>query len=172
MSKRIESEVVDILGKFNVTKAPVPVEKIALKMNLSVTPADLGPGVSGALMISDGKASIGVNQMESKVRRRFTIAHELGHYILHRYSQNLFIEKKVFLRDEGSSTGEEKKEREANSFAAALLMPESFLRLEIDRAIKSDSLQNDEALIAFLARKFDVSEMAITYRLMNLNYIN
>src|SRR5260221_8389712 len=108
MSKRIESEVVDILGKFNITKAPVPVEKIALKMNLSVTPADLGPGVYGALMISDGKGSIGVNQMECKVRRRFTIAHELGHYILHRTSQNLFIEKKVFMRDEGSSTGEEK----------------------------------------------------------------
>jgi Zn-dependent peptidase ImmA (M78 family) len=172
MNKKIETHVESILSQFKITKLPVPVEKIALKLDLAVTPADLGPGISGALFVNNGKASIGVNEKESKVRRRFTIAHELGHYLLHKNSQTLFVEKKVFFRDEESSSGEERKEREANAFAAALLMPYSILKSEIDVAKQSIILESDEDLVSYLSKKFDVSEIAMTYRLMNLNYIH
>ena len=172
MNKRIETQAGEILNQFKISKAPIPIEKIALKLNLAVTPTDLGPGISGALVITDGKASIGINPNESKVRRRFTIAHELGHYILHKSANNLFVEKRFFFRDEESSLGEEKKEREANDFAAALLMPADLLKIEIDSVNNSTSIENDEDLVSHLAKLFDVSEMAMTYRLMNLNYIS
>ena len=171
MSKKIESQVLEILQQFRISRPPVHVEKIALKMDIAVAPTDLGPGISGALIINDGKATIGVNPTESKVRRRFTIAHELGHFLLHKNSQNLFVEKKVFFRDEESSLGEEKREKEANAFAAALLMPSSFLKTEIDEAVNKKSLESDEDLVHYLSKKFDVSEIAMTYRLVNLNYI-
>lgn len=171
MNKRIESQANEILTQYNINKVPVPIEKIALKMDLAVTPTDLGPGISGALIVSEGKASIGINQNESKVRRRFTIAHELGHFLLHKSSKNLFVEKKVFFRDEESSSGEEKKEREANAFAAAILMPSSFLKAEYELAMKTESADNDEDFVAFLSKKFEVSEIAMTYRLINLGYI-
>ena len=99
------------------------------------------------------------------------ILHELGHFLLHKNSQNLFVEKKVFFRDEESSLGEEKREKEANAFAAALLMPSSFLKTEIDEAVNKKSLESDEDLVHYLSKKFDVSEIAMTYRLVNLNYI-
>jgi Zn-dependent peptidase ImmA (M78 family) len=170
MSKKIENQVTFILNKFEINQVPVPVEKIALKLDLAVMPTDLGPGISGALIIKDGKATIGVNQNESRVRRRFTIAHELGHFLMHNTVNNLFVEKLVLFRDQESSSGEKRREREANAFAASILMPESILEQEVREASQDDSL-NDEELIGILAKKFDVSDVAMTYRLSNLGII-
>jgi len=171
-NKKIDAEILSILNKFDITRAPVHVEKIAIKMDLDIQPADLGPKVSGALIINDGKATIGVNQNESKVRRRFTIAHELGHYILHRSTNNFFVEKMVLFRNTDTSLGEEKKEKQANAFAAGLLMPQTILETEIEIALKNDSIENDDDLISYLAKKFEVSEIAMTYRLSNLNLLH
>jgi Zn-dependent peptidase ImmA (M78 family) len=171
MSKKIESCADSILKKFGITEAPVPIEKLALKMDLAVTPTDLGPGVSGALVINGSSATIGVNINESRVRRRFTIAHELGHYFLHKQSNTFFVETTVLFRDGDSSSGNMKQERDANKFAAYLLMPEPFLEKEIKDAKETESLTNDDEIIGYLAKKFDVSEIAMTYRLLNLKKI-
>lgn len=40
--------------------------------------------ISGLLVINPSGTTIAYNQVESRVRRRFTVAHELGHFILHR----------------------------------------------------------------------------------------
>ena len=64
-----------------------------------------------------------------------------------------------------SSTGEVKKEREANAFAANLLMPEQFISNEINNA--PDNTKN---AIEYLANVFKVSEQAMTFRLANLGY--
>jgi len=177
MNISIEKKADDLLKEFEIIKAPVPIEKIALWLDLEVIPADLGEGVSGVLFIRDGKATIGVNESEHRIRRRFTVAHELGHYILHKMRNELFIDKQMTLgsqmlfRDSESSLGEKRQEREANAFAAAILMPRFMLQREIKDVLEEGQIDSEEELIKSLSKKFDVSQISLTYRMTNLGLI-
>jgi Zn-dependent peptidase ImmA (M78 family) len=123
--KRIEEKAKEVLRRFKVEEAYVPVDTIAEKLGLRIQKYDFGEDVSGVLVIDKGIGTIGINPSESLVRTRFTIAHEIGHYILHgNKNDSLFIDKnfKVHFRDQSSSTGEIRNEQEANAFAAALFL--------------------------------------------------
>jgi len=166
--KAIEAKAKEMLEKCQITEAPVPVERIAQALGLTVEEAKLGEEVSGVLVVSAGKGTIGFNSSQSFVRQRFTIAHELGHYLLHFAPDKLFIDKKytaVFNRDQNSATGEQLEERQANQFAAALLMPEELLRKELDQ-MHFDL--TDEHELRELALRFGVSGQAMTLRLARL----
>src|SRR5688572_22304486 len=125
ISKKIETCTVAILENFGIKELPIPIKRIAKEMGLIVRPHDFGPNVSGMLMIDKGKGIIGYNPLEPSVRQRFTVAHELGHYELHRLGNEIFVDNhfKALFRDEKSSTGQVKQEQEANAFAASILMP-------------------------------------------------
>ncbi len=167
IERKAERIVADTCG----SRPPVKVDKILNELGLSYKEHDLGVNVSGVLYIENGKGFIGYNPDESEVRRRFTLAHELGHYILHRFDRELFVDQKKFkvmYRDESSSTGEIKQEREANAFAAALLMPKDMVLREVQKFI-FDLAGEDEDMIKKLADKFEVSTQAMTYRIANLN---
>lgn len=166
--KRIEKVTTEILLEQSIKDLPIPVEEIAVKRGLEIKAYDLGENVSGALVIVDGKGTIGYNPSESKVRQRFTVAHELGHYELHKHEKGLFVDKdfKVLFRDGNSSKGEIRNELEANAFAAALLMPEKFLIREIN---KRNFDLSDESDLKELAKLFSVSVSAMTFRIANLN---
>lgn len=180
--KRIQNVVSELLAKFEVTAPPVPVRKIAKGLGLSIQAYDLGPGVSGALLLDKEKAIIGLNPNESRERMRFTVAHETGHFILHRAESALFVDRdvlfrgkelngvKVLFRDGNSSSGELKIEREANTFAAELLMPVDLLTKEI-KSLNLAEYSHDEDIIQELARRFKVSSIAMTYRLTNLGLL-
>lgn len=171
ISKFIESQAAEILAEFKVKSAPIQVEKIAKKMGLEVVSRDLGSNVSGVLYIQNGKGTIGYNPNDSEVRKRFTIAHELGHFILHKINNDMFIDKKEFklFRNEQSSTGENKMEMEANAFAAALLMPKNLLISEVKKHRLDLSGDDEDDAISILAKKFEVSLTAMTFRIDNLN---
>lgn len=149
----------------------MPVELVALRLGLHVERTQLGDGVSGVLVVHDGRGVIGVNASDAPVRQRFTIAHECGHYELHRERMPVFIDKQYLgplfavFRDGKSVTGEDRREREANAFAAALLMPEAFV-LDATAQLRLDI--EDDAAIDELARRFEVSRQAMTFRLANL----
>lgn len=64
--------------------------------------------------------------------------------------------------------GEIKQEREANAFAAALLMPKNMVLREVQK-FHFDLAGEDENMIKKLADKFEVSTQAMTYRIANLN---
>lgn len=172
LNKRVEKAANQILKEHNINSLPIPINELAFKRGLAVKPYDLGENVSGVLVINDGTGFIGYNPAESMVRQRFTIAHELGHYELHNNdANNLFIDKqfKVEFRNEISSTGEMIYEREANAFAASILMPEKNLMDEIkNRHIDL----SDDNNIQELAKLFNVSVSAMTFRLMNLKLLN
>lgn len=111
------------------------------------------------------------------VRQRFSIAHEVAHWVLHRGdpdAPDLFIDTTkyvaVYLRDQQSATGEKAREIQANMFAAALLMPESLLRGEINNS--EYDLLDEDALCAELAKKFQVSTQALSIRLTALGILN
>ncbi len=162
----IEEEVLRILKDFGIKKLPIPIRKLARKLGLRINVHDLGEGISGVLVINNGIGTIGINESESEVRRRFTIAHELGHFLLHRKNHDLFIDKQtVLFRNEESSKGDKIIERAANVFAANILIPRNLLVKEIkDRKL----IILDEDNVKKLAKTFNVSQIAMTYRLTNL----
>ncbi|WP_430933274.1 ImmA/IrrE family metallo-endopeptidase [Saccharicrinis sp. 156] len=165
--KEIEQKAKEILSQLNIKKAPVPIEKIAKKIGLSIDKGIFGDTISGFLLTKENKNIIAVKSTESEVRQRFTIAHELGHYLFHSNKVDDIFISNVLFRNESSSTGEIRMEREANSFAAAILMPVDFIKEEID---KLDNRLTVEDAIKQLSKKFHVSEVAMTYRLTNLGY--
>jgi Zn-dependent peptidase ImmA (M78 family) len=170
MINYIEEKATKLLHDANCFSAPVKVDKCAAFLNIELKPLKLDDDVSGFLLMNGRAVHIGYNESENKKRIRFTIAHEIAHYLLHEKKSTLFIDKseKVLFRNLSSSTGEISHEREANAFAAALLMPKKLILQEIQK-VKTD---NKEVFIQKLSKKFDVSEQAITIRLNNLELID
>ena len=70
-----------------------------------------------------------------------------------------------------STVATEKEEREANQFAAELLMPEEPVRRQVEELVGRRSLVSDRWLVAELARHFNVSGQAMEYRLVNLKVL-
>jgi Zn-dependent peptidase ImmA (M78 family) len=168
-SKTINKKALATLAKLSQISLPIRIEEVAQLLGLKVLPYPLENEVSGILIIEDSIGTIGYNQNESRVRRRFTIAHELGHYLLHSEESNLFVDKnfKVMFRTTSSPEEEHKirLEREANTFAAAILMPDDLVNKEVENM--EFDLGSEES-IKELAKRFDVSTTAMYYRMMNL----
>ncbi len=165
----INRKVSEILTKIGVSTLPVKVDDIAKSLGVDVVPYPFDDDISGTLIIDGDIGTIGYNQYESRVRRRFTIAHELGHFELHRDRSTMFLDKqfKVHFRSNASKHSEEiqEMEQEANAFAAALLMPEDLIRNQVKDV---DIDLGSEEGIRHLARVFDVSTQAMSFRLANL----
>jgi Zn-dependent peptidase ImmA (M78 family) len=105
-------------------------------------------------------------------RQRFTISHEIAHFLLHAKKggkAELFIDSHVRFRpDESVSASSDRKEVEANQLGAALLMPKGLVQEEIRR---HDLGLDDEEAIRSLAKEFNVSEPALAHRLVNLRML-
>ena len=128
-------------------RLPVPVEDIADTCfgllvrdveNMAAAPGApvLAPGhtLSGLLLTARGE--IWVNAAEGREwppRRRFTIGHELGHWVLHRSRETAVFCRHVVVDADNVKARPPASEDEANRFAAALLMPASLLRREYAR---------------------------------------
>ncbi|HEX2859228.1 MAG TPA: ImmA/IrrE family metallo-endopeptidase [Alphaproteobacteria bacterium] len=160
----IRAEVVKLLARHNVSQAPVDVEKIARKENIDVKYSPFeGDTMSGALYRMDDTAIIAVNSLNHPNRRRFTIAHELGHFVLHNEALHVDRSFSIKHRDATSSLAIDPEEIEANRFAAELLMPYDLICADLKLAQEFD-FETDDA-IAQLASKYRVSEQAMIFRL-------
>jgi Zn-dependent peptidase ImmA (M78 family) len=142
-------------------------EKLCAKLNLKCFESDFDDDkVSGLLMKDEGKDSysIYVNKKHPLSRNRFTIAHEIGHYLS--YLNNSYSEKE--LKDNGQFTDysmmwrheniKSKAETEANLIAAKILMPEDKVA-----AFMQQNMTPEE-----MAKLFYVSPSAMTIRLKTL----
>jgi Zn-dependent peptidase ImmA (M78 family) len=172
--KQIRDMVESLLGQHKITRAPVPVDKIAKELGIQIKLDKVDDALSGFIVRDKGKrALIGANKAHHPNRQRFTIAHELGHYFLHAgYTVHLDegrLAYTVNLRNSESSRGEDNDEREANLFAAELLMPAKFLREDLE-GLELDLL-GDSKFLTDLAKKYSVSLQALTFRLTYLRYI-
>lgn len=168
----IERIVNNIIEKNNISEAPVNIEKICQYYDIKVEPIDAEDNLSGFFLVNDKKTKmIGYNKNHSENRKRFTIAHEFGHFQLHLQSdQKFFIDNNSkFFRNEKSSSGELKQEREANAFAAALLMPVPLLERELEKISDTEDI---DSIVTELSSRFLVSEESMRYRLINLGIIN
>lgn len=161
-----------LLDRYSLPRAPVDVVALARRLGLSIIFEDLGEGVSGLLVTRDGRAFIGVQKREAVTRQRFTIAHEIGHYVMRHQldNYNVHVDRGYLISQRGprSGTGMDVKEIEANHFAAALLMPTGLLRAAISSV--GDPPLSD-AIVTQLAKTFLVSEQAMTIRLTSLGWL-
>jgi Zn-dependent peptidase ImmA (M78 family) len=164
----IRRKVKELLNDSKITAPPVLVDQIAEHLNIKVQYAPLQDDVSGLLYRENKSAVIGVNGLHSSVRQRFTIAHELGHYVLGRDGE-FFLDRPVLFRSDKSRDENPEEEKDANAFAAELLMPEEMVLEEI-ASIKYKELELEDA-IKRLARVFNVSMQAMLIRLQKLNLI-
>src|ERR1700732_2664270 len=155
-----------LVEKLGLKAPPVPVEKLAKALGVRVEYNPFDDELSGMAFLRDGKPVIGVNANHHPNRQRFTIAHELGHILLHRsrLDASVLIDKnKNFIpRDAISAEGTDPVEVEANAFASELLMPVKLVCQVLSESTRD--LHDDEYLIA-LAKRFRVSLAAFQFRL-------
>lgn len=164
--QRIETLASDLLAKSRIASPPVPVQDLAVAVGATLRLGPLEEELSGFLLRRSGQTIIGVNSLHARTRQRFTIGHELGHLLLHNYTEHIDRGISFYFRDARSSTAEIRQEIEANQFAAELLMPRKLIDAMITTSV---DLFNDIQLTD-LAAEFDVSVQALTYRLTNLGF--
>lgn len=141
---------------------PLNVLAVAEFLGVEVLEEAMDDDLSGYLEVRDGHWVAGVNAYHHINRKRFTIAHEIAHLLLHS-SKKSFFQDKTFARREAdrSETEGTSMEREADAFAAALLMPANDVRQAINEGTTS---------LSDLADKFKVSALAMKFRVMKLGY--
>jgi len=148
----------NILSMYKISEAPIDVEFIAKQLGFEVHPFDFPNEISAAIKIIDSLKVIAFNSKHPKTRQRFSIAHELGHYLSGH--EDFDEEKRAFVDPSKKYLSPQfKQEEEADEFAAELLMPESLLNFDV--------FENHLDL-SELAEKYEVSEQAMTIQLVNL----
>lgn len=174
--RKVRKAAETVLEEAGVSSPPVDIRDLASAV-AHVVEKEMDGEISGMLIPIepkvDGKGwAILVNQDHPRVRKRFTMAHELGHILLHGYSTaHADSGYKVRFRDPRSSEGSVREEIEANQFAAEILMPEGLL---LERLSEEDleyvSLEGDEgpSKLDPIARDFQVSQEALSIRISSL----
>lgn len=130
---------------------PIDPILVAKAYDLEVFTASLPRDVSGQIFYKEKK--IFVEATDYITRQVFSIAHEIGHFILHNDGTS-----HTSKRDTSSSLGLDEKEIEANTFAANLLMPQ-------DEVLR---LAGNKYTLDSMASYFGVSSLAMEYRLNKL----
>lgn len=157
-------KVFDIIDRAS-RSVPVDLHRLCSDLGINLQPAELDPEIVGQIENRDGNFTISYNTLNSSYgyRHRFTIAHEIGHYVLHKHLIGNGVDDSKAFRS--TAIGKfyncnilPHHETEANNFAASLLMPEHSLRVD---ANYMEAYQ--------LADKYEVSLTAMNYRLRNLS---
>lgn len=167
---KIEEQATRLLHKANAFALPVNLSRILDYLKLRLVAKPMEQEYSGFLAVEKGV--IAVNSRHAPVRQRFTVAHEIGHYHLHRKHQNtgpVFIDRTVYFRGDTLEGADREMELEANAYAARLLMPHLLLRQYFEAHATVDLSQTSN--IKLLADEFNVSRDAMKFRLQNLGYI-
>ncbi|MCY4549265.1 MAG: ImmA/IrrE family metallo-endopeptidase [Defluviicoccus sp.] len=138
---------------------PVPLGAIAHDLGITVKLSALERGKSGLIECVNGEYRIKINRHEARERQRYTLAHEIAHFLLHRdiIDQRGEIVDNVLYR----SGQPAQIEYEANRLAADLIMPEDFIRADLSAV----GLPVTDEVIERLAHEWQVSTAAMEIRL-------
>lgn len=149
---------------------PVDVFMIAQNLGADVVRTSMANEISGMLVRDDHHLAIGVNRLHPRSRQNFTVAHELGHLLMHR-GRPLIVDSsvRVNFRDPTSASATNREEIEANAFAAALLMPKDFV---IHAVADLPTPADPDSIADTLAPHFGVSGSAMHFRLVNLGLLS
>lgn len=156
-ARKLRDAAYNVDGKMRL---PIDLTEIAKNLNVRVETKELPSSVAGFILKEENEKFpiIYVNARDGFQRQRFTVAHELGHYIQNRDSDEIAY---VDNRDELASSGTDSKERWCNAFAAELLMPEAVVKKYWAEGWKFEQIRE----------LLDVSRAALTNRLSFLGLI-
>lgn len=162
---QIENLATEILFRHNLFAVPVNPVEVANREGINVYDTEFEDrSISGVLRREGDDFQIYVNSQHSSLRKRYTVAHELGHYFLHKEQVSAFIDPELNLyrcdNNDASGTDSWFREVQANKFAAALLMPAKLV------AEQYAALQDIDSL----ASMFLVSREAMGIRISKLNH--
>lgn len=161
--EKIERKAEETLNHVNYADVAdsIDVIEVAKKLGFVVGNAGLSEDVDGFIIVDENKGNIlgidtnkliGVNASKELAWKRFIIAHEIGHYILHYDKEK---DNGMYAHREHKK-GKNEIENEADFFAANLLMPRKKFRNKYNELKKKD-LSTDE-IILLLADKFTVTQ--------------
>lgn len=168
----IEDLVEQVFKGTDLRSIPIKIIPIVKHYGFSVFRASMPDTESGYIMVSNktiepfgSKKVIVYNFNHSKRRNRFTVAHELAHYIFH-------TKEEIYAHRDSSNSGNSRVEEiNANRFASALLMPKNEV-LSFVKEVKNDFLTAIPSdYIYYVSEKFNVSESAAEIRLKKLGVI-
>lgn len=141
--QKVQRVVRGLHSEFGITKPPVNPIEISRSRGIAVTFVEFSgeaTNISGFYDFEDN--AIYVNLKEFPLRQTFTVAHELGHALLHKdWAKS--DDYKILLRD-AEYNGDDPYEKEANAFAAHLLVP----RFMLDMYWRDNSLEALSQLFA------------------------
>lgn len=148
--KEIDNAISNLLLRYEVDFPKDSIGKLLDRMGIKYGFSSKLPSeVSGFIAPKDGETYIIVNEKESLQRRVFSLAHELGHFVLHHPKD------KTMFRIDQVDNQLSNEETEANYFAASLLVPEEKLKWALTQSRD----------ISLIARFFGVSESVISNRI-------
>jgi hypothetical protein len=152
----IRRQAARLLDSAGVSREPVDLRQVVSALNLELVARARAPfsGEAGLEPVGDGRAIV-LSGAGGERRRRFTIAHEIGHFVLH--PELSLPERGGLVTEAGRAV-----EREADAFAAELLMPEDLVR---------EAALEHGAKVDRLADRFDVSRAAMRNRLQRLGIL-
>lgn len=159
---------------------PVDVDKIAQLLGIVVDETadfDVTDTVGKITLTAGEPARVWINPLQNTYtpRRRFTLAHEIGHFCMHRSKQDEFIDDKSTMSRSESYWN--RYESEANSFAADLLMPTNLIKAIGRKVIDTYKAEHQadkmpaSTFVETMAVKFRVSGQAMEYRLKNIGIL-
>lgn len=140
--------------------APVRLSELAKAFGVPVKAATLAPGISGEIRPGENGFVIRINRHDPAKRQRFSVAHELAHFLLHADQIGTGIYDDVLYR----SSLSDRREAQANRLAADILMPDDLVRQQVEAAHE----KGVGDLVLFLAEEFAVSEAAMRIKLDQL----
>lgn len=155
MSHLTRTKTAGLLATSGQLAPPVSVHKVAADLDITVKRTWLPPHLPGFAALIKGHWFVWLNTTHSPRRRRWVLSHELGHIALNH--------KGVAFLNSGEPTWEQLS---ANRFAAELLMPETMVYREHDRALEVGMSVGDLADIFLVDRR--VAEIRLEELALNL----
>lgn len=155
----IPEKYIDIVRR-HMSEIPVKLGSLASDLGLEVFKSTLQPGISGLIEPSDTAVSgyrIRLNRYDITERQRFTLAHEIAHFLLHRQDIGGGVVDDVMFRSALSN----KKEVEANKLASVLIMPDT----QVEVARREVAHLPVDQQVERLASEFRVSLPAMRIKL-------
>jgi Zn-dependent peptidase ImmA (M78 family) len=137
---------------------PLDIEGLLKAYEVNIRRRPMEDEISGHLEATEDGWYVTINSLHHPRRQRFTLAHELGHFLLHSGERKDFLDRMLFRANEQS-----RMETEANRFAASLLMPEE----EFKRFVNQHSSKVED-----IAEHFQVSALAVRVRAKELGFQN
>ena len=169
MEKKSIEQIVDyLLDKFDYHDGSdiyVDITRLVNVLGFQVGESDkFNDTEDGFILVKDDKKIIGVNKNRTIEDKRFIIAHELGHYLIHRTDEETFFMHRENLK------GKNNEENDADYFAACLLMPsKSFKAIyEIITSSMLDPKEND--IIPLMQKLFRTPKTSISRRIDEVIY--